>query len=50
MDKNSNYQFIIMQATIEANKQDMKTNKKYPDDKMMKVIEALKAMLVSAVT
>ena len=50
MDNRSDYQLIIMQATIEANKQKMKTNKQYPDHKMMKVIEDFKAMIISAVT
>ena len=33
MENNSDEQFIIMQAAIEANKQDMKSNKQDSDEK-----------------
>ena len=35
MDKKSDEHFIITQSTIEANKQEMKTNKQDSDKKMM---------------
>ena len=50
MDNNYDEQFIIMQATIETNKQDMKSNKQDSGDKMMKATEDFKAMLTSAIT
>ena len=34
-----------MQSKIEANNQDMKSNKQYSDDKMMKFTEESKVML-----
>ena len=37
MDKKSDEQFIIMQVEIEAKKQEMKSNKKDSDEKMMKL-------------
>ena len=37
INKNSNEQFIVMQYSIEANKQDIKSNKKDSDKKMMKL-------------
>ena len=43
MDNKSYEQFIIMQATIEANKQDF-------DDKMAKLTEYFKAMIASTIT
>ena len=33
MDNKSDEQFIIMQATIESKKQEMRANKQYSDDK-----------------
>ena len=45
MDNNYDEQFIIMKAEIEANKQEMKSNKKYYDVKMMKLTEDFKEML-----
>ena len=39
MEKNSDEKFIIMQATIEANKQEMRANNQEYDDKMMKFTE-----------
>ena len=50
MDNKYYGQFIIMQATIETNKQEMKPNKQYPDDKIMKVTEYVKAMIISTFT
>ena len=35
MDNESDEQFIIMQGKIEANKQEMKSNKQDSDEKMM---------------
>ena len=43
----SDEQFIIVQATIEANKQYMKSKKQGSDKKMMKLIEDFKVMLAS---
>ena len=45
MDNKSDEQFIIMQATIEANNQDMKSNKQDSDEKTMNITEKFKAML-----
>ena len=39
MDKNFDEQFIIIKAAIDSNKQEMKSNKKDSDDKMMKITE-----------
>ena len=39
-----------MQATIEANKQDMRSNKKDYDEKMMNLTEDFKAMIESTIT
>ena len=50
MDKNSDEQFIIMQAAIEANNQEMKSNKKDSNEKIMKLTEDLKSMIVSSIT
>ena len=50
MDNDSGEQFVIMKATIEANKKNIETNNKYYDDKMMKLIEYFKAMLTSTIT
>ena len=47
MDNKSDEKFIIMQASIEANKQGMKSNKKGSNEKMMKLIEDLKVMLAA---
>ena len=41
----SSEQSIIVQATIEANKKEIKSNKQDSDDKMMKLTEDFKAML-----
>ena len=37
MDNKSDEQFLLVQDSIEANKQEMKSNKQYSDDKMMNV-------------
>ena len=50
MDNKSYEQFIIIQSTIEANKQEIKYNKQYYDEKMMKLIKYFKAMLSSTIT
>ena len=50
MDTKSDGQFIIMQGKIEANKQDMKSNKKDSDKKMMKLTEDFKAIFASIIT
>ena len=47
MDNKSDEQFIIMQAIIEANKQEMKSNKKDPNEKIMKLTEDFKEILAS---
>ena len=47
MDNQSYEQFIIMQATIESNKQEIKINKQDSDEKMTKFIEDFKAILGS---
>ena len=39
IDKKYNEQFIIMQAEIESNKQDMESNKQDSDKKMTKFTE-----------
>ena len=39
MENKSDEQFIIMQAVIETNKQEMRDNKKDSDEKMTKFIE-----------
>ena len=39
MDKNPDEQFIIIKAAIDSNKQEMKSNKKDSDEKMMKITE-----------
>ena len=45
MENESDEQFIIMQAPIESNKQDMKSGKKYSDEKIIKFPEEFKAIL-----
>ena len=50
MDNKSDEQFIIMQAAIEANKQQMKNNKQDSDEKMMKLTEDFKAVIASSIT
>ena len=45
MDNKSDEQFIIMQAATEANKQEMKSNKQYSDEKLKFIPEDFKAML-----
>ena len=50
MDNKSDEQFIIMQATIETNKQDMRSNKQESDKKMMNTTEDFKSMLTSTIT
>ena len=47
MEKNYDEQLIIMQASIESNKQEMKVNKQASDDKMTKFIEEFKTMLAA---
>ena len=49
MDNNSDEQFIIMQAAIEYNKQEIKANKQDSDDKMMNLTEDFKPMLASTI-
>ena len=39
-----------MQATIEANKKEMKSNKQDSDEKMMKLTEDIKEILASTIT
>ena len=50
MGNNYDEQFIIMQATIKDNKQEMKSNKQDSDEKIMKLKEDFKAMLASTIT
>ena len=50
MDKKSDEQFIVMKFAIESNNQEMKTNNQCPNDKIMKLTENFKAMLVSSTT
>ena len=50
MDNKSDEQFIIMQAAIESNKQDMKPNKQDYEEKIMKLTEDFKEMLASSMT
>ena len=50
MDNKFDIQFIIIQATIEANNQEMKTNKNESDEIMMKITENFKAMLSETIT
>ena len=45
MDKSSDKQFIIMQATIESNKQDIKAKNQDYDERMMKLTQDFKAIL-----
>ena len=45
MDNRSYEQFIITQAVIEANKQDIKANKQDYDKEMMKLAEDFKEMI-----
>ena len=46
---NYDEQFMIMQSEIEANKQEMKSKKQDSDEKMMKLVEYLKAMLAATI-
>ena len=39
MDKNSDENFIIIQTAVDSNKQEMKSNKKDSDNKLMKITE-----------
>ena len=41
---------LNMQATIESNKQDMKTNEQECDEKMINLTEEFKSMLTSSIT
>ena len=50
MDNKSDEQFLIMQGSIEANNQEMKSNKQYSDDKMIKVTSDFKSIITSAIT
>ena len=45
MDNNYDEHLIIMQSAIESNKQEMKTNKQYSDEKIINLTEDLKSML-----
>ena len=49
MDNNCDEWFIIMQASIEANKQKKKANNQDSDDKTMKLKEDFKAMIASSI-
>ena len=49
MDNKSDEQFIILQAAIEPNKQEIKATNHDSDNKMMKIKEDSKSMLKSAV-
>ena len=42
MDNKSDEHFIVMKATIESNKKEIKVNKQYSDEKMMKLAEYFK--------
>ena len=42
MEKNYYEQFIIMKSAIETNKQEMRSNKQYSDEKMTKFTEQFK--------
>ena len=46
MDNKCNDQFIIIKSSIEASRQDMKSNKQDPDEKTMKLTEYFKAILI----
>ena len=50
IDNNYDEHFIIMQATIEDNKKEMKYNKQDSDDKIMKLTENFKVILASTIT
>ena len=50
MDNKSYGQFIIVQDSIEENKQDIKSNKKDSDEKIMKLAEDFKVILTSPIT
>ena len=50
MYKKYDDQFIVMQATIEANRQEIKANNKYSDEKMLKLAEDFKSMITSTIT
>ena len=50
MDNKYDEQFIIMQATIKSNKQEIKSNKQDSDEKMMNLTEDFKAILASSIT
>ena len=50
MDNNSDEQFIIVHAVIEANKQGLKSNKQDSDGKIMNITEYFKSMLSSPIT
>ena len=49
MDNKSDKHLIVIKYTIEANKKEMKSNRQNSGDKMMKVTEHFKEMLVSAI-
>ena len=50
MYNKSDEQFIIMKSANEANKQEMKSKNKDPEQKMMKLTEYFKSMLASSIT
>ena len=50
MDNKSDEKLTIMQATIEPKNQEIKVNKQYSNEKMMKLTEDFKAMLTSTIT
>ena len=47
MENKSDEKFIVIQAAIESNNQDMKSNEQDSDEKMKKFIEYFKEMLVA---
>ena len=50
MDNKSDENFIIIPATIESKKQDMKANTQYSYEKMMNLTEDFKEMIASSIT
>ena len=50
MDNTSNEKFIITQAKIGANKQEIKSNRQESDEKMTNLTEEIKPMLASSTT
>ena len=50
MDSKSEEQFIVMQDIIEANKEEMKSNKQDYDEKIMNLTEYFEELLTSTIT